>query len=427
MRIGQSIMGGEDDATDTNVVAIIMTNMGGLCTGSLIAPNLVLTAHHCVSNTSEQVNCSTSKFGAPYAPGSFYVTFAQDVFQGGMGSFKKVAQVYVPPGSDSVCGYDVALVRLADNVDASVAEPLTPRVDVAVETGEEYRAVGYGNTNDTSGAGKRRMRDGLLLSCSGADCPGFYLDKDREFEGDTGICQGDSGGPALDTKNRVIGVVSRGAEGCTMPIYGSVYAWGDWIKEIAAQAAKDGKYEAAAWVTGGSTEPQPKPDGGAPDTGATEAGGQLGAPGVACKTPEECESNLCVYENDQTYYCSSWCVADAECPANWYCDKAKGACFQRGAFGEVCASPADCRSTLCVSADSKSWYCSLPCSEQQPCPTGSTCTDGVCFRPSAVAETSGGSSGGCATRAQGSERAWAAWAMVLALIVVRRRRARATC
>jgi V8-like Glu-specific endopeptidase len=424
VRIGQSIMGGEDDSTDTNVVAIIITSNMGMCSGSLIAPNLILTARHCVATVpSENINCSTSTFGTQYTAKSFMVSFSQSAY-GNFQAMKKVAEVYVPQESTDVCGYDMALLRLTENVGSDVAVPLTPRVDVALETGEEYKAVGYGNINDTDGAGSRRSRSGLFVSCSGDDCSGFYLDKSREWEGDTGICQGDSGGPALDTKNRIVGVVSRGAKGCTMPIYGSVYAWSDWIMQIAAEAAKAGNYEPAPWVTGGSTEPVP--DAG-PDTEAPDSGPKLGGPGTACSLASECDSNLCVFEdekNPSTYYCSAWCTTDTECPAKWYC--ANGACYQHGGFGDTCAAPTDCRSNLCVSDDGKAWYCTTACSEQQPCPTGSTCSEkGICFKGTA-ADTGGGSTGGCAIAASsgGSGRAWALWA--LALIAARRRRTRAS-
>src|SRR6187551_2390321 len=64
------IVGGANDSTDKQVFAISI-NESALCSGSLIAPNLVLTARHCVAPISggdETVSCATDTFGNSYAP-----------------------------------------------------------------------------------------------------------------------------------------------------------------------------------------------------------------------------------------------------------------------------------------------------------------------------------------------------------------------
>ncbi len=274
-----AIKGGVPSPERSNVVgfAVLQGNGLGACTGSLIAPNLVLTAQHCVAPVaSETVQCGQAGFGEPYAPSSFYVSTEAVITQ--QSAFVGVSEVVVPPGSGDVCGTDVALLVLAENLDVA---PLTPRISAPVDAGEPYVAVGYGDTGDGNAGDsfERRERGDLAVDCAGAAC-GTSSIKASEFLGDTGVCQGDSGGPALDGRGQVVGVASRGGFGCTSPIYGSVASWSDWLRAEGEHAAEHGGYDAPAWVTGAA----PSGEGGAGDGGgssnvggADETGGAGGA------------------------------------------------------------------------------------------------------------------------------------------------------
>ena len=46
-----------------------------------------------------------------------------------------------------------------------------------------------------------------------------------------------------------VGIVSRGASGCSQPVYTRVDSWSDWIREMATRAVAAGRYDAPAWVT----------------------------------------------------------------------------------------------------------------------------------------------------------------------------------
>jgi MYXO-CTERM domain-containing protein len=306
----EAIKGGYTDEGDTSVVGIATLQGGGvgLCSGSLIAPNLVLTARHCVAPVLSEVNggvsCSTTHFGANYAASVFYVTTKTQITQN-PDDYVHVSEVITPPDSDKLCGVDEALLILDKPMDPAVTTPLVPRVDTPLVAGEQYFAVGYGGTQDDgSGAGTRRRRDDLFINCVADDCPAYAV-KPTEWMGDTGICEGDSGGPALDLQNRVIGVTSRGGAGCTSPVYGYVFGWAQWIKDNAVHAAEVGGYDAPPWAKGAPTDPV------------------FSLPvGDACTQPSDCASNACL-----DGYCTRPCNDLAACPDGYTCN-AEGFCQQ---------------------------------------------------------------------------------------------------
>jgi MYXO-CTERM domain-containing protein len=253
IQLQQSIMGGEIDREHNGVVGLFQVR-GGMCTGTLIAPNLVLTAQHCVSPVaSEQVICGQSGFGTAYEA-RFVMVTPQAYMQQNYQSFIGGREIHVAPGGNDMCGYDIALVILKSNISADVAEPHIPRVDFPVLVNETYDAIGYGHVGDGSGSGTRRIIQNRRVQCTGLTCPQYTSVQETEFMGTEGTCQGDSGGAALDIKGRVLGALSRGPGGCSASLYSAVYSWSDWMREIGARAAELGGYEPHLWVTHGLSE-----------------------------------------------------------------------------------------------------------------------------------------------------------------------------
>src|SRR5687767_4085021 len=67
-----------------------------LCTGSLIAPNLVLTARHCIARVaSTQVSCGRAPFNDPLSTRDVFVTTA-DEMPNELSAYLPVREILVP-------------------------------------------------------------------------------------------------------------------------------------------------------------------------------------------------------------------------------------------------------------------------------------------------------------------------------------------
>jgi V8-like Glu-specific endopeptidase len=332
----QPIAGGTADLSHENVFLLVRESEDSvaLCTATLIAPNLLLTARHCVSpgTGDDHVLCGDSVLGAPY-PGRAFIATNDAQPRQGSAIFHGV-DVRIPGLGEDTCGYDVAIIILKENVPDDVSTPAVPRIDREVMPGESYTAVGYGE-NEYGGPTHGRMQLGdLSIGCQPGSCGDGV--ESTEFLGETGICSGDSGGPALDADGKVVGVVSRGGPDCSTPIYSTVTAWQDFIIETATEAAKLGGYEAPFWVTTGlSDRPVVVGQGGAGAGGAGGAGSEppLASQGEACDSAIACGADLVCFAagNDASGQCAPVCRQASDCDDGL-------ACLDAGSVS-VCALP----------------------------------------------------------------------------------------
>lgn len=330
------IAGGDADLSHHNVFLLVaqLDHAGGLCTATLIAPNLLLTARHCVSPGvgDDHVLCGESVLGEPYPASAFFATNAPQPRDDS--TFFKAIDVRVPAQGEDTCGYDVALIILDQNVPSSISMPAVPRIDREVVPGEPYTAVGYGVNEDGNSTGSRMQRDGLSIDCEPGSCGSGV--ESTEFLGETGICSGDSGGPALDADGKVVGVVSRGGPDCSTPVYGTVTAWRDFLSKTAEEAAELGGYQAPFWVTTGLSDPPELPDDGAGGgAGAAGAPGQAAAAvGDPCSSNAPCGEGLLCYaaSGDTTQaICVAECETAADCSGGQEC--------QYAGDTSICAEP----------------------------------------------------------------------------------------
>jgi len=178
------------ELTDDPLQDAIVRVVGSVsCTGTLIADDLVLTAHHCVTERDKKGGILHRDQEAS----AIRVELGGDDLPWGEVGVKAV----VSPA----CGYeqgtgDLAILVLSRKL---VGMPtFEPRVSEPPILGEEVTPWGFGRCAMTEGPIHRHSRNGgtILELESGV------------FRADAAVCPGDSGGPVLNPRREVVGVVS---------------------------------------------------------------------------------------------------------------------------------------------------------------------------------------------------------------------------
>nr|XP_015840677.1 PREDICTED: trypsin delta/gamma [Tribolium castaneum] len=209
--IGGDVATIEDNPWQVSLEAFGIHN----CGGSIISPNTILTAAHCIDGVISL----------------FYevVSGTADLLQNTTRS--KVKEAIVHENYDNL-SHDVALIILAENLTFSDTTQAIPLGDEEPVAGDKVSVSGWGILNDGDIITPNILHSVNVTIVGREECATDYANVEGAHIDDTMVCagvpeggkdacSGDSGGPL--TKNGIlVGIVSWGL-GCALPGYPGVY------------------------------------------------------------------------------------------------------------------------------------------------------------------------------------------------------------
>jgi len=335
-----AIVGGETSPSPTDdAVVLIHHSANGvetLCSATLVAPNLIVTARHCVSYvidgpyactvTGELVEgpdgAGNVGLHVPAALIEIYVGAEAGATPAAMG------QQVLSTLSLTSCVSDLAFVVL----DRPLAPVAAVRIGKQTRVGEAVTLVGYGKQGDGEYDWRtqpRNKKTGQVIAAVGPDSTQGTVPTSVPNSFDihgASSCDGDSGGPALsDQTGAVIGVYSNRSNSDCL---------NQNIIHSYVNLAPFGKLTADAFAAAGA-EPKREPPGL--------------AMGDACQQASECERGDCAASKDGIARCTVTCGALAPCPGGYSCVP------NADASGKVCVAntlpSCPCGSPSCPACD----------------------------------------------------------------------------
>jgi uncharacterized protein (TIGR03382 family) len=309
-----AIFGGQP-AADGEFPAVVMLEVGGgLCTGTLIDKEWVLTAAHCVD---PQVLQQPSQQAVTAGTKVHFGTI--DVFKSSGRVIKAAETIKKPSFNVNNLGQnDIGLIRLVTPVTDIQPIPVNFDAGAAPVGLTPILMVGFGQTQ-TGGVGKMfKVDNRTAISCSSFGGSNAALICYSQTDG-KGKCEGDSGGPSFANVGgvrKIVGVTSFGDQECTQ--FGA---------DTRTDAEKAFLLEHVPSLAGCTQDNQ--------CTGVDQicqSGACVDAPftgggfGATCTEPSDCDSNQCANGPGGTL-CTAGCTAgsDTACPAGFECLAGEGA------------------------------------------------------------------------------------------------------
>jgi MYXO-CTERM domain-containing protein len=394
---------------------------GSLCSGTVVAPRVIVSAKHCYLATGAAGwTANTGPTGENQSLG--------------------VTDVLQPDGLE-LLNEDIAVVLVGADLNVDAVD--IRRDFSGLRQGDSAIVVGYGENSDDGENGRKYSGDAAIMGFGPIDEAGVG-DQEMLLEG-AAACGGDSGGSTLDGNGDLIGVIVRGADVACNESTFTVSTRIDGFLELIDQGIQqsqgcvptgeevcnfvdddcDGQMDEVCSMFGGpcTTYPcqpgfvctpiagagEPKctlpcnpatpiescplgsycfayacgVDGGHCVFRGAEAPGAVGAP---CAQDGDCLNLYCRDPADGGgQRCMVRCEDDAVCGAGSVCapvPQGCGGCVPEagdpllGSFGQPCDTDDQCASGLC-GADADGTFCTQACGD---CPAGYHCAREECAR-----------------------------------------------
>jgi hypothetical protein len=278
-----------------------------ICTGTMIAPNLVVTARHCVAYVNGGAfQCTVH--GEPISIGDGGGILGPDVpaesvevRAGEVPSSTPLAQgrEIVSTLSLTNCVNDLAFVVLDRALEVP---PAAVRLGTKTPKGEAATVVGYGSQQlgigEPDWPSRPRKKKHVTIAAVGPDRVEdvtTLLPRTIVTNGPS-ACSGDSGGPLLSDKTgAVIGVYTNrvGSDDCTSATVAHHYTHLSPFEALALDAFAR--------------------------AGATPMLEKRAAFGEPCESAADCDDAVCVSASDGSSRCSMTCRSSSPCPGGYDC------------------------------------------------------------------------------------------------------------